>query len=280
MRNLPSLLLASVLAGGVAACDTGSDAMPVETVPLAGVRFVNAVPDTMALDYRFVDQLSNAGLFDAAFRANQAQYQPVEAGSHTFKVFLSSTDAAITSTFVNETTFNFAEGGRYTVLHSGYMRSGSTPAATVTVVEDDAPTPAAGKVTLRVLNLAGDLGGVDVFVGTTSTAGQPPAATATWTNVAFGTFSPYVELDTAGLRVAATASGTTTPLLVANTAAPAGAEAQTTPVPVSAITGVRIAGSVITVVVLPRSVAGSMAPQTTAFQSPAFAFLNDRRPPD
>ena len=277
MKNLNRLVLVSLVAGGVAACDNGYDPNPVETVPLASVRFINAVPDTMAMDYRFVDHLTNAGFFDAAFRANLAHHQPLEAGSHTFRVFLSSTDVTIASTVVNETTFDFTAGGRYTVIHSGYMRSGSAPAATVSIVEDDAPTPAAGRVALRALNLAGDLGGLDIFLGTASTAGQTPAAAATWSNVGFGSFTSYVEADTAALRVAATAPGTTTPLLVANTAAPAGAAATGTS---SAITGVRIAGSVLTVVILPRSVAGSMAPQTTAFQSPAFTFLNDRRPPN
>jgi hypothetical protein len=272
-----SIALVSVIAGGVVACDEGETTTPVDPAALAAVRVINAVPDTMAMDYRFVDFVTNAGLFDATYRTNQAQYQPIDAGSHTLRVFLSSSDQAVATIVVNETTFSFAEGGYYTVLHSGYMRSGSSPAATLTIVEDDAPTPAAGKVALRALNLAGDLGAVDVFVGTTSTAGQPPAAAATWTNVAFGTFTPYVELDTAALRVAATATGTATPLLVANTAAPAGAAASGTQSP---ITGVRIAGSAITVVVLSRSVAGSMAPQTSAFLSPAFAFLNDRRPPD
>jgi len=259
------------------ACETGTEPNPVETVPLAAIRFINAVPDTMGFDYRFVDFLTNAGFFDATFRANLPLYQSIEAGSHTFKAFLNSTDVTIASTFVNETTFDYVEGNYYTVIHSGYMRSGSTPAATVTIVQDNAPTPAAGRVAVRALNLAGDLGGMDVFVGTTSTAGQTPAAAATWTNVAFGDATPYVELDTAALRVAATATGTATPLLVANTAVPAGDTARGT---VSPIPGARQAGSVITVVVLPRSVAGSMAPQTTAFQNPAFAFLYDRRPPN
>jgi hypothetical protein len=276
MKTIYRIALVSAMAGGVVACDEGADTIPVDPVPLAAVRFINAVPDTMAMDYRFVDFVTNSGMFDAAFRTGQAQYLPIEAGSHTFRVFLSSSDQAIATTVVNETTFDFADGGRYTVLHSGYMRSGGSPAAAVTVVEDDAPTPAAGRVGLRVLNLAGDLGAVDVFVGTTTGAGLP-AATATWTNVAFGTFTPYVELDTAALRVAATATGTAAPLLVANTAAPVGAPASGVSSP---ITGVRIAGSVITVVILPRSVAGSMAPQSAAFLIPAFGFLNDLRPPN
>lgn len=273
MRNLRRLLLAPVVAAGMLACDSGFDPIPQETVPLAAVRFINAVPDTMALDYRFVDHLTNAGFFDAAFRGNQAQYVPVEAGTHTFKVFLSSQDATIAQQFVNETSFDFAEGGRYTVIHAGYMRSGGTPAAAVTIEADNAPTPAAGRVAVRALNLAGNLGAVDVFVGTTSTAGQTPTATATWTGLAFGEFTPYVELDTAALRVAATAAGTNTPLVAANTAAPAGDTARGTQ---SAITGVRISGSVITVVLLPPSVTGSMAPQN--FTAPGFVFLNDRRP--
>ncbi|MGH2348683.1 MAG: DUF4397 domain-containing protein [bacterium] len=272
MRTIKWGLLAVL---GIAAC--GRDATePREVVPTASVRFVNAVPDTMAMDYRFVDFVTNAGLFGAAFRANQPHYQPLRAGPHTFRVFLSSSDPAIASTVVHEQAFTFAENASYTVVHSGFMRGGP-PAGAVSVQQDNAPVPAAGRVGLRVLHLGAGMGAVDVFVGTTSTAGQTPSTTPTWTNVAFGQATPYVEADTAALRVAATATGTTTPLLVANTAAPAGSPASGTS---SAIAGVRIAGSVLTVVILPPSVPGSMAPQTAAFTVPAFAFLNDRRPPN
>ncbi|HXF94655.1 MAG TPA: DUF4397 domain-containing protein, partial [Gemmatimonadales bacterium] len=232
------------------------------------------VPDTMAMDYRFVDFVTNAGMFGAAFRTLQVHHQPLRAGTHTFRVFLSSTDPAIASTVVHEQNFTFAENALYTVVHSGFMRSGSTPAATVVVQQDNAPAPAAGKVALRALHLGAGMGAMDVFVGTTSTAGQTPSATPTWTNLTYGQYTPYVELDTAALRVATTATGTTTPLLVANTAAPPGAAASGTSSPIA---GVRMAGSVLTIVVLPPSVPGSMAP---AFTTPAFAFLTDRRPPN
>jgi hypothetical protein len=143
----------------------------------------------------------------------------------------------------------------------------------VSIVEDAPPTPAAGKVAVRALNLAAGLGGMDVFVGT-ATSGTP-SATATWANVAFGAFTGYVELDTAAYRVAATAAGTVTPLVVANTAAPAGLAAGGTS---SAIAGVKQPGSALTIVLLPRSVLGSRAPQSTAYTTPAVSFLNDRRP--
>lgn len=271
--DLQRLVVVTLCAASLAACERNTTGTPFEPNPLAAVRFLNAVPDTMQLDYRVVDIVTNAGMFDANFRGNQAQYVPILAGEHTIRVFLSDSDVTVAQVVVNETTFNFAEGKSYTFVHSGFMRAGQTPAVAAAIVEDAPPTPAAGKVAVRALNLAASLGAVDVFVGTT-TSGLP-SATARWANVAFGTYTPYVELDTAAYRVAATATGTTTPVLVANTAAPAGTAASGTS---SAIAGVRMAGSALTIVVFPRSVAGSRAPQTTAYQSPSFAFLNDRRP--
>jgi hypothetical protein len=271
--NLRRLVLVALCAAPIVACERNTEGSPFEPDPLAAVRFVNAVPDTMQLDYRFVDFATNAGMYDANFRKVQEQYISILAGEHTLRVFLSDSEVTVAQMAVNETTFNFVEGSQYTFVHYGYMRSGQSPAAAVSVVEDSPPTPAAGRVAVRALNLASGLGAVDVFVGTTTTG--LPSATATWASVAFGAFTPYVELDTAAYRVAATAAGTTTPLLVGNTAAPAGLAAGGT---ASAIAGVKMAGSALTIVVFPRSVAGSRAPQTTAFQSPSVAFLNDRRP--
>jgi hypothetical protein len=271
MKTIPLGLLAAVL-GGIAACERDSTSPP-PNLPTAAIRFINAVPDTMALDYRFVDLVTNAGMFVAAFRANQPVYQPLRAGDHTFRVFLNSSDPAVASTVVDEQSFTYVADESYTVVHSGFLRTGSSPAATVTVQQDNPPAPAAGRVGLRVMHLGAGMGPVDVFVGTTSTAGQTPAAAPMWTNVSYGQTTAYVEVDTAALRAAVTATTTTTPLVVANTAAPAGAPAAGTS---SAIPGVRIAGSVLTVVILPPSVPGSMAP--AGFTTPAFAFLYDRRP--
>lgn len=274
MKTIQWGLLAAVL-GGIAACDEGDSTSPPPNLPTAAIRFINAVPDTMAMDYRFVDLVTNAGMFGAAFRANQAVYVPLLAGDHTFRVFLSDSTPAIASTVVEEQSFTYAADESYTVVHAGFMRTGSSPAATVSVQQDNPPTPATGRVGLRVLHLGAGMGALDIFVGTTSTSGQTPAASPTWTNVSYGQTTAYVDVDTAALRVAVTATTTTTPLVVANTAAPAGAPASGTS---SATPGVRIAGSVLTVVILPASVPGSMAPQT--FTVPAFAFLTERRPPN
>ena len=53
----------------------------VPVTPTAGIHFVNAVPDTMQLDFRVVDMISNAGLFDADFRGFDMYYKGIASGS-------------------------------------------------------------------------------------------------------------------------------------------------------------------------------------------------------
>jgi len=88
----------------------------------AGIHFVNAVPDTMQQDYRVVDMVSNASLFDADFRAFNSYYQGIEAGPREIKVFLSSTDPAITSQFLADTTYAYVQGQDYTFVHDFQAR--------------------------------------------------------------------------------------------------------------------------------------------------------------
>jgi hypothetical protein len=67
-------------------------------------------------------------------------------------------------------------------------------------------------------------------------------------------------------------------LVVANAIAPPGEAA----VPVdnlTAIGGSNMGGSAITAFAFPKSVAGSKAPQTAAFNSPAIVYPIDRHPP-
>jgi hypothetical protein len=273
MNALRSALICAC-ALSLAACSRDTDGTPFEPDPLAALRFINAVPDTMAMDYRIVSSVTNAGMFDAEFRTNQRFYTPILAGQHMVTVFLSSTDPAIASTVVAEETLNLTAGTNYTFIHSGFMRTGGTPAAAISVVEDSPPTPGGGMVALRVLNLAVGQPAMDVFVGTDD-ASELPGTTATWTDVAAGSTTDYVQMGVDALRLATTETGLTTPALVANTAAPEGDEATGTSSP---IPGVMIEGSVLTMVILPPSVAGSLAPQGGAFDVPGVVFLVDRRP--
>src|SRR5437764_1241728 len=106
-------------------------------------------------------------------------------------------------------------------------------------------------------------------------------ATPLVANVAYGVASAYVTVaaDPAvatpeSLRVVVTAAGTTTPILV-NVALPVGENGDATKNP---IPGARVARSAMTAVVVPRSVAGTTAPQSTVFTTPSAVILVDRRP--
>jgi len=130
-----------------------------------------------------------------------------------------------------------------------------------------------------VIHAGAGLGDLDAFLirhaQDTAALGSPIA-----TSVAYGVSSGYsaVAADTGSqaLQVVVTATGTTAPIL-ARVSLPAGQVVDTV-THVNAIAGGRIVGSVMTAVIVPRSVAGSMAPQ--AFTTPSAIILVDRRPPD
>src|SRR5207247_8574355 len=73
----------------------------------AGIHYVNAVPDTMQQDVRIMDIVSNSGLFDANFRTYDMFYKDIEARTRHFKIFLSSTDPAVTSPAPFDTSYSF-----------------------------------------------------------------------------------------------------------------------------------------------------------------------------
>jgi hypothetical protein len=258
----------------------------VEPLPdYAAIHWVHAVPDTMQLDFRVVDMVSNAGVFDANFRATNMFAQGIEAGTRTVRVFLSSTDPAIASQVLQESSLQVTEGQSYTYIQAGFARTGQLPARTTIMIPDNFTVPPAGQISLRIVNVGAGLGtggAVDAWVVrrpvNAATADSLPD-TRTVANLAFGAAAPYamfgrdsVAADTA--RVVFTAAGTKTPIL-ATVVAPAGDPGSATAGPIA---GSRVALSVMTALLVPRSVAGSSAPQTTAFTTPTVLYLVDRRP--
>ena len=265
------LIAAAALASVACQTDDGS-LKPTELPPLAFVRYINALPDTLATTVRFTDQVefSPQTWVAVPFRGlGGGNYQGTQAGNRTFRVFSFTSNASVdgNTAVLGELSHNFEAGKYYTVLHSGFARGGS-PANSLIVLEDAVPSPGA-QVAVRAIHAGSGIGNVDVYLtATTSTAisGAPAIA-----GLAYGTSSAYATRAPGAFAVRVTAAGSTTPLISA--AAPAGTAGTTSADPIG---GASQAGSVITAVAFPASVAGSPA-QSSA--NPSVLFFIDRHPP-
>src|ERR1041385_5321166 len=123
----PSAL--SLAAGAVSACRP-DEVIETENIPTAGVRFINALPDSaggQGLDFRFVDLVESNSHFRIAFRNNivtsggvpastQIEYKNTRAGSRHFRIFLDDTLLNVASTVVKDSTMTVEAGHNYTVL--------------------------------------------------------------------------------------------------------------------------------------------------------------------
>jgi hypothetical protein len=292
MRRILKLPVLGLAVAASGACNPET-IIETKAVPTAGVRFINAVPDTGAFDFRFVDVVENSAQWNQAFRNNPVisgtgtaavptsqlvQFKPAQAGQRHFKIFLNSTDAAVAQTVVKDTTVNLEAGKNYTALLWGNARGGATPMR-LSFFEEAVPDPGT-QVALRVINASGS----PVDVRYYKYSGTVPA-TAAWSNVAPMTIASYLTTapDTFRFNVQPAGGGTT---LFTDYRALVGAAPVTGPPgPLDAQPGTAVAGSAVTAIIFPRSVAGSQAPQAggsgsvPSYQAPAITFVWDRRPP-
>lgn len=282
MRRTTQLSALCLVAGALSACSP-DQVVETETPPTAGVRFLNAVPDTggsAGLDFRFVDMVENSSHFKVPFRnsitttsgvpgSTLIQYKNTQAGQRHLRIFLSDTLQAVATVILKDTTVTIEAGKKYSAILWGNARAGQAPAMRFSFLED-APADPGTNVALRVINTTGSAIDVRQYLAT----GTAPTA-ATWTNVAPLGISSYVTTAPGQIRYNVQPAGGGTslfadPLALIGTAATADIEA---------IPGTTIAGSAITAIVWPRSVSGSKAPQAAAFATPAISFAWDRRPP-
>jgi hypothetical protein len=122
MSPLRFSALCLVLAGGASCHPDAVTNSPV--IALGAIHFVNAVPDTVKMDFRVVDIASNAGLFGAAFRGSNTYYTAIEAGTRRLKVFYDTTDVTIAQTVFSDTSFAVAANQSYTFVEAGLRDPG------------------------------------------------------------------------------------------------------------------------------------------------------------
>jgi uncharacterized protein DUF4397 len=292
MRRIFQLSMLFLAVGVVNACNP-DQVVHTDAIPTGGVRFINAVPDTNPMDFRFVDVVENSAHFRIAFRNNpvttgtgataitastQIQYKPAQEGQRHFRIFLNDTAQSVASTVMKDSTITVVAGKNYTVLLWGYAnptgpnRPAGAPAMKLTVIEESVPDPGA-QVALRVINATGDA----VDVREYSSSGTPPAA-PTWAAVPPISASAYVTTPPDTLRFNVLPAGGGTALFADARALVGAAALLAPPGPTDAAPGTTVAGSALTAIIFPRSVAGTKAPQVTGFGVPAISFMWDRRP--
>jgi len=277
------------LAAGVASACKPSEVVTSPNVPTAGVRFINAVPDTGAtfgLDFRFIDIVENSAAFRITFRNNpqssggvtasaSIQYKAAQAGSRHFRIFLDDTLQAVASTVLKDSTVDLTAGHNYTFLLWGNARSSGADKMKLTVIDETVADPG-GQVALRVINATGN----PIDARQYASNGTPPAG-PTWPGVPAYGISNYVSTTPNQIKFNVTAAGGTTALFtdaLALVGQPVGTQTSgcTVGVDCDVTPGTTVPGSAVTLIVFPPSVAGSKA---ASFSAVGPSFMWDRRPP-
>jgi hypothetical protein len=209
LSRFAMLLLATVVA---TACKDDGNVTTPELPPLSYARFINAVPDTGAVDIRAVDQIEFSPVANnLAYRSGTTYFQ-TEAGVRHFRVFLTSTNIDVTSKVISDVTVTLPANGKFTLLLAGNARAGE---ARLWVIDDNASPPAAGQIGIRLVNAAP--GVIDGYAVASPTTALP--ATPTFSNLGFLAQSSYSTRPIGAVAIRVADAGTTA--VRASVAAPA-----------------------------------------------------------
>jgi hypothetical protein len=284
-RILP--LVALGFASVVSACKAGDEILSQPVIPTAGVRFINAVPDTGAafgFDFRFVDIVENSSAFRQTFRDNPqttagvtsgtgTYYKPAQAGARQIRIFLDDTLQAAAQTVLKDTTVTLTASHNYTGLMQGNARSTGSDKMRFSFIDETVDDPGS-QIALRVINTTSSAIDVRVY----ASGGTP--GSVTFANVpAFG-MSAYVKFAPGQYLYNVQPAGGGTALFtdaLALLGQPPGTSTNggTVGLDLDVTPGTLVAGSAVSGVVYPRSVAGSKAAN---FTTPGITFSWDRRP--
>jgi len=265
MRRHFQLSMLCLAVGLASACSTPETLVKTEDIPTAGFRFINAVPDTNAMDLHFIDMVENSAHYQIGFRdgpatsggvtgSAQIEYKNTRAGSRHFRIFLNGNTAAIASTVLKDTTVTLEAGKVYTAIMQGPARSGGMK---LVVYEEVIADPAAS-VALRVINTTPN----PIDVRTYPSAGTAPVA-ATWASVPAYSRSSFVTAAPAQMKYNVTAAGGATALFtdaLALIGAPASSSAGTSTLDIEGLPGTTQAGSAVSAIVFPPSVTALTGP--------------------
>jgi hypothetical protein len=291
MERLLRFSAVCMVVGAVSACSTPDKTITTTVGPTAGVRFINAVPDTagaFGLDFRFIDIVESNAQFRVGFRnapttsggvtaSTNLQYKAALAGARHFVVFLDDTIQSIATTKLIDSTFTFEAGKNYSVVLWGSARPGAANKLKLSIIPEVIADPAT-QVALRVINATN----APIDVRQYAQGGTLPAS-ATWAAVPPLSASSFVTAAPGNILYNVQPAGGGTALFAdqlalqgtaALSSAGAGGKIDT-----DALPGTTVPGSAVTLIVFPPSTVGARTPQTAAFLVPGGSFVWDRRPP-
>lgn len=259
----------------LAACSQDDGVSVNARPPLGGVRFVNAVPDGGPVDIKMVDQVewsassvTTSANYGLPFRM-ATHHWPTEAKARHIRVFPTDSSITVTSQILVDTTITIEADKNVTLMLVGSRVANNLR---FVMIEDMPLTLTGQQIAVRLVNGVDGGTAADGYVLQSTTTDLP--ASPTFSAVGALSTSDYVVRDTGNFAVRVTPAAT--PGTVWSAAAPSGAPANGL---IGAAAGARGANSALSAVLFPASVAGTAAPQTTAYQSPAVVFLVDRVPP-
>ena len=275
--RLPSALriAAAVVATGlIAACSQDTGPTVNKLGPRARVRVINAVPDTGAMDYRFVDSVEAPIELGLVFRGASG-YQPFKVGTRKLRAFAASqTPAIVFGAPIIDQTITLAADKYYTLIHVGLANTSGGAGDSIIVIQDSIPTLGAlgAGIAVRGVHAIPAVGAVDVF--TTRTPAQAIPTTPAFAGLTYGKTTPYIRLtapDSVTARVSVVGAA---PAVVLSALAMVG---QTGTTQLNPIGGSRVAGTSLSAVAFP---AGLGARATGTATTPSVVWFVDGDPPE
>jgi uncharacterized protein DUF4397 len=236
LKALPLTLALAVLSILTASCGTSS-------AP-ARVRFVHAIQDAPTLDIDVTGpntpstpEFTHLSFLDV--QPAQPGHTSVPSGSDTVAGVLSGTNTPVFTS-----TVGWGAGANYTVVATGFSKTGTNGSNVVLLsIPDNTPTPPSGDVEFRVINASPSVPKVDVYIELNPNTGPglPIAiqglAYTQASNYLTYVFNPNNATPPPGFTVYVTASGSTTPIYITENLSPSTAGAVRTLVLTDAPTG-------------------------------------------
>lgn len=193
---------------------TGCQLVDVGSGNVAQVRFIQASQNAPGIDF-----YANGSplAYNVGFEYGTS-YVPVTPAAYTI-----TADQANTKTALATASQGMAAGKQYSVILGGSLAS-----LQETILTDQSTAAPAGTISIRVINEATHVGGVDVYLVSASGKLSTTALISSYTNMVFGANSGYVNIPSGTYAIVVVPTGTvpttttTTMLTGPNTTYPGG----------------------------------------------------------